>query len=94
MPKFYGGARDHNEPEIVQAFRHLLWDVVRIREIDLVAKCPYGHTLFVEVKQPQGRLTKFQRDWLERGFPLEIVRSVADVAELVETHGRTCPERA
>lgn len=95
-------ARDQNEPEIVQAFKQCGWKVQRHSAWDLDVLCPRCHEILaVEIKTPPetattpssaGRLTKSQRALIGAGWPLQIVRTMQDVEDLLWLHRRIrCP---
>jgi hypothetical protein len=82
---------DSNQTAVVDAFRshgclvHSLAPMGR--------GCPdllvhfRGFTWLVEVKRPKGKLTADQIGFKDQGWPVHVVRSEADVQELVN-HGR------
>lgn len=79
--------RDANEGDIVRAFERCGWLVQRHTAWDLDVCCPQrAHIVAVEVKAPKGRLTESQHNLVRTGWPLEIVRSVEDVLEVVRAH--------
>ncbi len=90
---------DANHTEIADAFRQLgcrVMDLAKAKHytagtLDLVVGIPsiygQGTNVVVEVKTEDGRLSESQRevvdDWREAGLPVEVVRNLDDVAELV-----------
>lgn len=89
-----GGKRDSNEPQVMKRFRHHGWHAEQIsgnRLWDLLAFPPQSRTLpiaaLVDVKQPDGEVTKAQSEkWTALhalGIPVYVVRTEADVDALV-----------
>ena len=79
--------RDANELEIVRVFESNGCEVMRLNLFDLLVLKPNKEILMVEVKTPNGRLTKSQQDMLWAGWPLIVVRSADEARELVNPRG-------
>ena len=74
--------RDANEAEIVAALRRAGCDVQRRDDYDLNVMRA-GHEYRLEVKTLKGLLTKRQKDMLQRGEGIIIVRSVLEALKAV-----------
>lgn len=67
---------DQHQAEIVEALRQvgaLVWCVNGVFDLVVVFR---GCVRILEVKEPGGRLTLTQRDWLVLGWPAIIVHSI------------------
>ena len=83
----YNPRRDENEPEIIEALRKEGVFVERLsgaRVPDLLC-CHKGLLFLVEVKMPDGRLTKAQRDFSEDIFEHNIPAYICTQAYSVPT---------
>ena len=70
--------RDQNEPQIVQELREAGWLVMYLDKFDLLIWHPTQRRLrMVEVKTETGALKPSQEKMIAEGWPLEIVRTVA-----------------
>ena len=84
---FYAKRTDGNHADIRQAMRDAGCKVYDASGAgrgfpDTVVSTPDGRVLLVEIKMPNGKLTKAQVDF-HRDFPVEIVRTVQQAVELV-----------
>lgn len=78
----YANKRDSSEPSIIEVLEKAGCKVKRIDEpVDLLVKYR-GALRLVEVKTGKGRLTKRQKDFIEEGWPVNVIRDV-DEALLV-----------
>jgi Holliday junction resolvase len=73
--KSYAKRRDENEPEIVKALEGIGAKVIRLDIVDLLVNYR-GKIYLLEVKTPEGKLTKKQRELLDDGWPIHIVRDI------------------
>lgn len=86
--------RDQNEGELIKVFRRCGWRVQQHTAWDLDALCPRCKALIpVEVKSSEkgrGELTQSQKKLILEGWPILIVRTSHDVANLIAGHTRRC----
>jgi hypothetical protein len=79
---------DSNQAEIVAAYRKRGFRVLSLASLgdgtpDLLVWRGLGHPVrLVEVKRPKGKLTADQERFIAEGWPVTIVRSIADVEAL------------
>lgn len=73
--KSFAKKRDANEPEIVAALKKIGAKIMRLDDVDLLVNYR-GKIYLLEVKTPEGKLTKSQRDLLDDGWPIHIVRDI------------------
>ena len=73
--KSYAKRRDENEPEIVKALEGIGAKVIRLDIVDLLVNYK-GKIYLLEVKTPEGKLTKKQRELLDDKWPVHIVRDI------------------
>lgn len=73
--KSYAKRRDENEPEIVSALKKIGAKIMRLDDVDLLVNYK-GKIYLLEVKTPEGKLTKKQRELLGAGWPIHIVRDI------------------
>lgn len=85
MVKRRAAKRDANERDIVAALEARGHKVMRLDEFDLlVCRSGDGHLRMLEVKSPSGSLTDAQGSMLHQGWPLLVVRDVAQAILAVE----------
>ena len=83
----YGRSRDSNERQIVKVLEACGWLVCKHDLYDLQIQCPGCKAqLSVEIKTAKGRLTPKQKDLIERGWQLHVVKTVRDALDLVQKH--------
>ena len=75
--KRHNPKRDTNEREIVAALRLVGCKVMRLDQVDLLV-LHNGRLYLMEVKTPEGRMTKSQEALVKDGWPLHIIRTVDD----------------
>lgn len=84
----YNAKRDSNEPAIVQTFRDMDCMVWRLdRPVDLliyVWKSLSDRLLLVEVKTKTGVLTDDQREFVDAGWPVHVIRTEDEAINLVK----------
>ncbi|MCG8434423.1 MAG: hypothetical protein MJA83_10365 [Gammaproteobacteria bacterium] len=66
--------RDANEPDVIKALERVGAKVKRLHEFDLLVYFR-GQVHMLEVKTEKGVLKDSQRDMMQEGWPLKIVRS-------------------
>lgn len=86
MSRRYGRV-DRNHGEIVDALRQRGWQVLSLADIgdgapDLLVYRVGQPLRLVEVKAKGGVITRLQEDFMAKGWPVTIVRSVADLEAL------------
>lgn len=84
----YNARRDQNEPAIVRVFQDMGCLVFRLdRPFDLlvyVFKSMSDRLLLVEVKTKTGILTDAQREYVDAGWPVHVIRSEDEAINLVK----------
>lgn len=90
MPKHYRHRTDSNQSAIAASLKKAGFKVIDLSAVgggcpDLLALTPDGQLKLIEVKNPQGRnrLTDSQKDLIESGWPVTIVRIPGDCETLV-----------
>jgi len=87
MPR-YAAKVDANHREVIDALRACGWTVKETHQyrefVDAVAFRPgWPDSLrLIEIKSSKGKLTASQSKLLAQGFPVTVLRSVADAARL------------
>jgi hypothetical protein len=84
----YDAKRDSNEASIVRVFQDMGCLVFRLdRPVDLIVyvfKSLSERLLLVEVKTAKGDLNDKQRQFVDAGWPVHVVRSKDDAINLVK----------
>jgi hypothetical protein len=84
----YDAKRDSNEASIVRVFQDMGCLVFRLdRPVDLIVyvfKSLSERLLLVEVKTAKGDINDKQRQFIEAGWPVHVVRSEDDAINLVK----------
>lgn len=84
----YNAKRDSNEPAIVRAFQDMDCMVWRLdRPVDLLVyvwKSLSDRLLLVEVKTKTGVLNDSQREFVDAGWPVHVIRSEDEAINLVK----------
>lgn len=84
----YNAKRDSNEQAIVRAFRDMGCLVYRLdRPFDLIVfvfKSMSDRLLLVEVKTKTGILNDTQREYVDMGWPVHVIRSEDEAINLVK----------
>lgn len=80
------GRVDNNQAAIVQALRKCGWKVASLANVgggvpDLLA-ARGAEVMLVEVKQPKGTLTPAQQKFKAQGWPITVIRTVDEAAQL------------
>lgn len=90
MPKHYRHRTDSNQSAIAASLKKAGFKVIDLSAVgggcpDLLTLTPNGELKLIEVKNPQGRnrLTDSQKDLIESGWPVTIVRIPGDCETLV-----------
>jgi len=74
---------DRNHNEITQTLRKLGWRCIYLKTPCDLLICRGGQVRLVEIKRDaKAPLTKVQKDLLADGFPLHVVRTVAEASEI------------
>lgn len=73
----HAGRTDQNHKEIVAALRQAGVLVASLASVgsgcpDLLC-CYQGSVTLLEVKRPRGKLTKYQSQWRDNGWPVHVV---------------------
>jgi len=77
--------RDMNEAEIVAALREAGHLVVQLDKFDLLVQRQDGRVVMLEVKNDRGRVTDSQREMMDAGWRLHIVRNPEEALTVVES---------
>ena len=81
--KRHNPKRDKNEREIVAALRLVGCKVMLLDQVDLLVL--HNEQLYLmEVKAPDGRMTKSQEALVKEGWPLYIIRTVDDALSALD----------
>jgi VRR-NUC domain len=82
MPKHYRHRTDSNQSAIAASLKKAGFKVIDLSAVgggcpDLLLLTPSGELKLIEVKNPQGRnrLTQCQKDLIESGWPVVVIRS-------------------
>lgn len=85
----YNAKRDSTEPEVVRAFTEMGCLVFRLdRPVDLLVyifKSRAERLHLVEVKSATGILNDAQREFVDAGWPVHVIRSADEAIALVKS---------
>ena len=77
--------RDTNEREIIDALKCVGAKVIQLDRFDLLVNYK-GKIFLIEVKSKAGKLTESQKELIDDGWPLNIVRTVEQAYNVIGAH--------